>query len=423
MDRKGLVFLFGLLLLSNLAFAGGKKEVSEKSVGPENSWSETFDIKNRSGKYNVYATATDKAGNEGIAGPFNVYIDEESDLPVIAVTNPLPGMTIPGNLNIVGTCYDDDKVSAVYLILDGDKENPVLVQGTDFWSYYLDTTNLKEGPHTIEAYCVDDGNPNAYILEDGTVDESKVKPKTGHSVKVTWELNRYAPVVEITNMSMGSMISGKVTLNGYVKDGNGIDSLQYSLDNGEHYEVLKLKKHKLSNPDEDGITAYWTFSLPFDTKKLRDGPTLVWFKGIDTGGVMSISSFLYYIDNSGPDMRIVTPATGESVNGVFTIAGYAKDGNGIKSLIYKWGDKEESLPLIAGNPYWAIELDSRSVKSSRDFIIKAVDTMGNEASVSRTFMNADKAGKNSGNIVWINQNGDKPVVELKYPVGEVDGED
>ncbi len=423
MDRKGLVFLFGLLLLSNLAFAGGKKEVSEKSVGPENSWSETFDIKNRSGKYNVYATATDKAGNEGIAGPFNVYIDEESDLPVIAVTNPLPGMTIPGNLNIVGTCYDDDKVAAVYLILDGDKENPVLVQGTDFWSYYLDTTNLKEGPHTIEAYGVDDGNPNAYLLEDGTVDEAKVKPKTGHSVKVTWELNRYAPVVEITNMSMGSMISGKVTLNGYVKDGNGIDSLQYSLDNGEHYEVLKLKKHKLSNPDEDGITAYWTFSLPFDTKKLRDGPTLVWFKGIDTGGVMSISSFLYYIDNSGPDMRIVTPATGESVNGVFTIAGYAKDGNGIKSLIYKWGDKEESLPLIAGNPYWAIELDSRSVKSSRDFIIKAVDTMGNEASVSRTFMNADKAGKNSGNIVWINQNGDKPVVELKYPVGEVDGED
>ena len=423
MDRKGLVFLFGLLLLSNLAFAGGKKEVSEKSVGPENSWSETFDIKNRSGKYNVYATATDKAGNEGIAGPFNVYIDEESDLPVIAVTNPLPGMTVPGNLNIVGTCVDDDKVAAVYLILDGDKENPIQVEGTDFWSYYLDTTNLKEGPHTIEAYGVDDGNPNAYLNEEGEVDESKVKPKTGHSVKLTWELNRYAPVVEITNTAMGAMISGKVNLTGLVKDGNGIDTLQYSLDNGEHYTELKLKKHKLSTPDEDGFSEYWTFSVPVDSKKLSDGPILIWFKGIDTGGTMSISSFLFYIDNSGPDVRIVTPASGDTVNGIFTIAGYAKDANGIKSLIYKWGDKEEALPLVAGNPYWAVELDSRKVKSTRDFIITAVDTMGNTASVSRSFMNADKSGKNASNIVWINQNGDKPVVELKYPVGEVDGED
>ena len=423
MDRKGLVFLFGLLLLSNIAFAGGRKEVSEKSVGPENSWSETFDIKNRSGKYNVYATATDKAGNEGIAGPFNVYIDEESDLPVIAITNPLPDMIVPGNLNIVGTCVDDDKVESVYLILDGDKDNPVLVEGTDFWSYYLDTTQLKEGRHTIEAYGVDNGNPNAYLNEGGEVDESKVKPKTGRSVKISWELNRYAPVVEIQNIPMGTMITGKQTLTGFVKDGNGIDSLQYSLDGGEHYTPLKLSKHKLSNPDEDGITAYWTFKLPLDTKKLPDGPTLIWFKGIDTGGSMSISSFLYYIDNSGPDMKIVTPVPGDSVNGIFTIAGYAKDANGLKSLIYKWGDKEERLPLIAGNPYWAIELDSRTVKSSRDFVIRAVDTMGNEASVSRTFMREDRGGKNSFNFVWVNQDGDKPVVELKYPVGEVDGED
>ena len=167
MDRRFFIFKkFALpivfICISASAFAGGKKEVMQKSVGAENSWTEIFDIQNRSGKYNVYAEATDKAGNTAVAGPYNLFIDEDSDLPVINITNPTPNMKVEGNLNIVGTCYDDDEVSEVWLIIDGDKENPVKVEGTKFWSYYLDTTQFPEGKHTVTAYGIDNGNPNAY---------------------------------------------------------------------------------------------------------------------------------------------------------------------------------------------------------------------------------------------------------------------
>ncbi|MBP5752545.1 MAG: hypothetical protein J6W60_06795, partial [Treponema sp.] len=302
MNRRFLFLVLATMISLPVAFAGGKKEVIEKSLGPENSWTESFDINNRSGKYNAYVTGTDLAGNEGIAGPYNIFIDEESDLPVVSITNPAPDMSVPGNLNIVGSCVDDDKVEAVYLILDGDKSNPVLVEGTDFWSYYLDTNDLKEGPHTIEAYGVDNGNPLAYVKEDGTIDESRVKPKTGHSKFVTWQLNRHAPETKVTNMDMGSLVSGKVTINGEVTDGNGVDTLEYSVDGGVRYTPIKMKKNKLSTPDENGNTEIYTFSLSLDTKKMPDGPTLCWFKAIDSTGSVGITSFLYFIDNAGPDV-------------------------------------------------------------------------------------------------------------------------
>ena len=148
MQKKALAILVSVALLPVSVFAA--KKVTSRSVGPENSWQEKFDInaetEKEAGKYNVLVTAEDKAGNKSIAGPFNIYIDPKSDLPVSGITNPVENMRVPGNLNIVGTCVDDDKVTEVWLILDGDEEHPVKAQGTEFWSYYLDTTKLFEGP-------------------------------------------------------------------------------------------------------------------------------------------------------------------------------------------------------------------------------------------------------------------------------------
>ena len=51
-------------------------------------------------------------------------------------------MRVPGNLNIVGTCIDDDGVDEVWISLDGAE--PVKAKGKEFWSYYLDTTELSD---------------------------------------------------------------------------------------------------------------------------------------------------------------------------------------------------------------------------------------------------------------------------------------
>lgn len=402
-------FIFVLSFLAfNLSFAARKNEVQH----PENmnSWQNEFDINNKNGKYNIVVEAEDQAGNIQTAGPYNIFIDEESDLPVTSITNPSEQMRVPGNLNIVGTCIDDDEVSAVYIILDGDKKNPVKVEGTEFWSYYLDTTKLLEGPHTIEAYGIDNGNPEAYRNpETGEIDESKVKPKTGHSVKVTWQLDRRAPSVEINpdNHYMGELVRGKITLEGKVKDGNGIKELEYSTDGGRYYKTAKIKEVKLKTPDEDGNLSYWTFSIPLDTKKLfSDGAATCWFKATDNAGSVGKHAFLFFVDNTNPEIVIVSPEANEIMNGVFTVAGYAYDANHIAELSYDFMGESGKFELMPGNPYFVKDFDSRGKSAKSEILtITAVDTMGNVAEKKQ--------------IINFDQEADKPVVVINYPTNDL----
>ena len=72
-------------------------------------------------------------GNVGYAGPFNMYIDPDSDLPVTSIAFPAAGADVAGNVDIIGTCYDDDAVAKVSLRVD-DAEQIYTAKGTEFWS-------------------------------------------------------------------------------------------------------------------------------------------------------------------------------------------------------------------------------------------------------------------------------------------------
>ena len=299
-------------------------------------------------------------------------------------------MRIPGNLNIVGTCIDDDAVDHVNIIFDGDEDNVQTATGKEFWSFYLDTNNLKEGPHSIEVFGTD------------------INGLRGHSVKLIWQLDRRAPVTTVTNIGMGTLVSGKINLDGTIQDGNGIRQLEYSLDGGQYFTKLKIKDEKLKEPDENGLTEYWSFTVPIDTHKSKDGPAVCWFKATDNAGSVGIYSFLYFIDNTSPDVKIVSPAD-EAVNGVFTIAGYAKDTIGIQRLSWKFGTESGDFDLIAGNPYWQKEVNAIGMAKSPEFSVTAVDTAGNVVTVKKT--------------IKIDQEADKPVVKIMFPAtdGTVEG--
>lgn len=413
MHKKVLLFLFVIMMLPFSMFAA--KKITSRSVGPENSWQEKFDIneetEHSAGKYNVLVTAEDKAGNKTIAGPYNIYIDPKSDLPVSGITNPVENMRVPGNLNIVGTCVDDDSVTEVWLILDGDEENPVKAQGTEFWSYYLDTTKLFEGPHTIEVYGIDNGNPDAYKDENGTVDESRVIPKKGNRTKVVWQLDRRSPVIEVTNLTMGQLVSGKIELSGTIKDGNGINTLEYSLDGGKYYSFASIKEEKYKEITADGLKSEFKFNISVNTKEFEDGVATCWFRARDNAGSVGNYAFLYFIDNTNPDIRIISPKKDEEKNGVFTVAGYAKDINGIQKLSWQWGQETGDFELTPGNPYWVKEVNSIGKQKSEVFTVTGTDTMGNTVAIKQTIL--------------LNQESDKPVVQIGYPTNgvEIEGEE
>ena len=258
-------------------FAHGKGDIEEHPVTDLNSWQDAFDLESKKpGKYNIMITAKDLGGNTHIEGPHNLFVDPNSDLPICGVTNPYPGMRVVGNLNIVGTCVDDDGVAWVDLILDEgmETEQTVRAEGSEFWSYYLDTTELEEGTHTIKVLGYD-------------INETPVESKP---YQISWQLDRKQPVTEVRDKEMGFLVSGNVRFDGFVSDGNGIKSLEYSVDNGQHFSQVKLSNTKSYD--------VCSFSINIDTKKFKDGPAVLWFRAQDKAGSVGMSSFLYFIDNS-----------------------------------------------------------------------------------------------------------------------------
>lgn len=376
MYKKHLTFIFSLFCVAGV-FASGINEADEKPVKDPASWQETIDINDKSpGKYNFYIRAADRGGNVEISGPYNMFIDPESDLPIAGVTNPRAEMRVPGNLNIVGTCIDDDAVDHVELYLDGQEESPIRAEGKDFWSYYLDTTKMEEGLHTVTVYGVD------------------VNGLAGNKRTVTWHLDRKKPQSAVNNHSLGDLVAGKLVLTGTVFDGNGIASLEYSVDRGAHFLPVSINVNKKTN------TA--SFSLEIDTLSMPDGPAVCWFRAKDMQGSIGIYTFLYFVDNTKPDVRILYPREDKAVNGKFTVAGYAGDAIGLESLSWKMGKESGVFDLTLGNPWWAREFDvSGQGSSGVDLEIIAVDLSGNVTAAKRKIL--------------VDPQADLPIVSLVAP--------
>ena len=367
--------LFGFVVLCSVSFVFAR-DVVERPVENMNSWQEVFDISGtpKKKKYNVVVTAKDKGGNTSIGGPFNIYIDPESDKPVTSITNPEDGLRVPANLNIVGVCFDDDAVDHVELILDNDYENPVRANGKEFWSYFIDTTTLEEGDHTIEAYGID------------------INGLRGNSVKHKWCLDRRTPMTSINNYTMGTLVSGNVKLEGLISDGNGIALLEYSLDEGVTFQKVPIKKVKNSTDA--------TFSLSVDTKKLDDGPAVMWFFARDKQGSIGFYPFLLFVDNSKPEIQITYPAEKQKVAGVFTAAGIARDAVELKSLKWSYGGESGEFELTPGNPYWTKEFtDLKNIKNGK-LTITAEDTVGNVSVVERNIIVDSEADRPKVTIDW-----------------------
>lgn len=351
--KKIITVSFCLLMSLSALFAFGKREKEDRDVEKMDSWKETFDInEKKAGKYNIVVTATDIGGNQTLAGPMNIFIDPESDLPICGITNPRQDMSVPGNLNIVGTCVDDDAVERVEIVLDGAEDAPLLCTGKDFWSYYLDTNALAEGPHTLSIYGID------------------INGVKGHPQNVTWHLNRRAPSTEVSSHTMGMLVSGKQKITGIVTDGNGISALSFSVDGGETFLPIKVELEKK--------TKNWVFEYQLDTTKIEDGPRVSWFKAVDTMGSVGMYSFLFFVDNTKPDVQIVSPTAEQSVNGKFSVAGFAKDTIGMTSLTWEFNEQTGEIELIPGNPFFTVNFDVRNLsKKDMELKVKGIDTAGN----------------------------------------------
>jgi hypothetical protein len=403
--RKFFICVLFIFICGSLWAAGRKENISKRAEDPSG-FTDNIDISERKpGKYNFYIEAKDRAGNTTLAGPDNIYIDPESDLPRTTIINPLPMMSVQGNMNIVGIAFDDDGVKQVEIAVrrgtdgKGEEITRVTANGTDYWSYFLDTSDGEiwtDGDYTVQAWATDINDLSG--IADRYPSGQKIPAKKKKMATVFWRLDRKKPEIIITSHAVGALVSGNIRLNGTVADGNGIAAFSYSIDGGEKYIDSKFSVNK--NKKNSGSA--WEINLP--TKQFEDGPVVIWFKAKDGNNSVGTAAHLLFINNVGPDVKIIYPEPNATVNGVFNIAGYAKHPVGLKSITWKAGNQQGEIELLAGNHWWSAPVDVRAFKggNSVDVEVKAVDVSGN-ATIARQKYKFDPVS-------------DLPVVKLTLPI-------
>ncbi len=380
MTKKTYILFLFLLISSVAVFARGEKDNESHQAEDPSGFDSTLDTSGRltdkTQKYNFYLEAQDKGGNTSISGPYNIFLDPESDLPVVTIINPREKMHMQGNLNIVGTCTDDDGIALVEVWFNDDENTKVRAEGTDFWLFNYDTTRLPDKLYSISARGID------------------INGVAGKVKRVEWHLDRKKPEISITSHESGALVNGRITIRGNVHDGNGIESLEYSVDNGASYRPIRTRY--------DRNTDQYSFDAAVDTSLFTDGATVILFRSRDSLNTEGVMSFLLFVNNTPPEAEIVYPAPDTAVNGIFTAAGYARHPMGIASLTWTLGKESGELPLITGNPWWVKEFDIRG-QNVRDLNleIRAVDLSGNVTVTRRRLA--------------VNQEADLPTVTLTEP--------
>jgi hypothetical protein len=347
---RGFIPLFVLLSLSPSLWARGRQGIDTRVAEGREVWQTEFDVTNSDpGKYNVLVRTRDAAGNEASSGPFNLRVDPNAGLPVARVVFPEAESIIRQDINLIGVASGRFGVARVTVRLDdGD---PQVAGGTEYWNRTIPIQNLNEGRHLIRVQAYDS------------------KEMMGPEFAVSFIIDRASPSIELVSHKTGDVISGNLAITGRADDANGIDSVAWS-DGGEVFSPLKLKTRK-------GETAA-EFSFPLKTGTLEDGPVIYYIRAVDKTGTVLTKPYLFFVDNNGPELEILSPLADDDVYDFVRVTGRIYDRVGLDRFYYEWGGTTADIPLRPGDPFWTVDLPfGPGLKNTGAFKATAVDRSGN----------------------------------------------
>jgi hypothetical protein len=346
------------LLFTVQVFSGGKRQIDTQTADGIKIWQKEFDVSGlKPGKYNVIIQARDAAGNVGVSGPFNLRVDPNAGLPVARVVYPENNAVIRGDINLIGVASGRYGLKQVQIRLDDGEYRPV--EGIEYWSREIQIRNLSEGRHAVYAQALDS------------------KGMAGPEYGVNFVIDKSPPAIELSSHRIGDFISGNITLEGRADDPNGIDSVAWSSD-GETWQPLLLKTKR-------GETGAF-FSFPVRTRNRDDGPAVCYIRAADKTGFTLTKPYLFFIDNKGPELEILSPGRDEDVYEQVQVTGRVIDTVGLDRFYYEWAGETGDIPLRPGDPFWTLTFPvSMATNRALPFRVTAVDKSGNETTAVQRF--------------------------------------
>jgi hypothetical protein len=305
----GLIFLsLGIFLfLDSSLWAGGREDkINTQTAEGREVWQKEFDLTGvKPGKYNVLIQARDAAGNEAAGGPFNIRVDPNAGLPVARVVYPENGQILRDDIKVIGVASGRFKVARVMIRMDDRDYSPA--EGLEYWTRTIKINEFSEGKHTLFAQAFD----------------SKDTP--GPEFSVSFVIDKTLPSVELISHKTGDVVSGNFNFTGKADDPNGITAVSWS-GNGETWQSLGFKKRR-------GETAVG-FSVPVRSRGLEDGPVVYYFRAVDGTGAVTTRPYLFFVDNKGPELQILSPPAEDDVYGFVKVTGRIYDRVGLDRFFY-----------------------------------------------------------------------------------------
>ena len=141
------VGVFGVQFLADGINIGTEDIVAPYSV----SWNTLITA---NGNHTITAIARDEAGNAATSAGIIVTVFNDTQLPTVSITAPLPG-TVGGTINVTANALDNIGIIGVQFLLDG--VNLGAEDLTSPYSVTWNTTTIADGNHTLTARARDGG--------------------------------------------------------------------------------------------------------------------------------------------------------------------------------------------------------------------------------------------------------------------------
>jgi hypothetical protein len=189
---SGTISVSGAASDSSASLASVKISVDGGAYQPASgtaSWSVSLNTTSYpDGTHTIAAKATDSAGSTAVTTDTVAFSNSpnspppppppppppDTTPPSVSISAPAPSGTVSGTVSVSGSASDNVGLATVQVSVDGGAYQTA--QGTNSWSYSLDTTALTNGSHTFTARAIDTSGNVSTANESVTVQNSPTLP-------------------------------------------------------------------------------------------------------------------------------------------------------------------------------------------------------------------------------------------------------
>lgn len=173
------------------------------------------------------------------------------DPPFVQIVYPASGAFVNGNVQIVASATDDDKVSEIRIYIDG---KVVTTTDKNFLSYSWNTTPIADNlTHYVSAVAID---PSDNVGYSQVVAVTVVKGQNHDNIP---------PVVSILYPVGGQIISGSVNIVAQASDDSEVDRVEFYIDGLLETTVSNLPYDYLWDTTTEDSGSHAIFLRAFDT--------------------------------------------------------------------------------------------------------------------------------------------------------------